>query len=167
MKRKSEICRFIVSGLVVIGLLIVGAPGIAQESETPQADAALREMITKHDKALSEHDLEGVLATYSPSSTIVLLGTGPGERWIGQEEIADAYTHFFMDFDQGTLSTECTWSSIDARGDFASILAMCQFTDYLKNLKREYAINISAVVEKIDDQWYFVTFHYSNLTDID
>lgn len=165
MKRISSICRFVVSGMLVMGLLIMGVPGIAQESEAPQADAELRDMLTRHDKALSEHDLEGLMATYSPSSTIVLLGTGAGERWIGQEEIADAYTHFFMDFDQGTLSTECTWSSADIRGDVASLLAMCNFTDYLKNLKREYAINISAVVEKIEDQWYFVSFHFSNVTN--
>ncbi len=93
------------------------------------------------------------------------MGVGPGERWVGKEEIADAYRHFFMDFDRGSLSTECSWHSLDVQGDVAWTMTMCNFTDYLKNVKREYAIKFSAVFERFEGRWYFVTVHFSNLTD--
>ena len=145
--------------------LIVTPFAVMAEEPAPEVDSAIMEMIAMHDKALSEHNLDGVMSTYSKTHPIILMGTGPGERWTGEEEIADAYSHFFMDFDQGTLSTECTWHSISVQGDLAWIMAMCNFTDYMKNVKREYAVNISAVLEKTDNSWYFATFHYSNLTD--
>ena len=154
--------------LLIIGalLLLAVSPSLSAQELAAEGDAAILEMLTRHDKALSEHDLETILATFSPTRHIVLMGIGPGERWIGKEEIADAYQHFFMDFDQGSLSTECTWHSLDTQGNMAWLMAMCNFTDYLKNVKRDYAVNISAVLEEVDGQWYFVTFHFSNLTNL-
>lgn len=150
--------------LNLLCLVAIPLTGMAEEP-TPKIDSAIIDMLNAHDKALSEHNLEIVMSTYSKTHPIILMGTGPGERWTGEEEITDAYNHFFMDFDQGSLSTECTWHSLNVQGEIAWLMAMCNFTDYLKNIKREYAVNISAVLEKSEDSWHFVTFHFSNLTD--
>jgi uncharacterized protein (TIGR02246 family) len=149
--------------VVGLGLGIAVAPCLAQEID-PRVDAEIMEMIMMHDKALSEQDLAAVMATYAPTGTIVLMGTGPGERWVGREEIEDAYRHFFQDFDTGSLRTELTWRALEIRGNIAWMMVMLQFTDYLKNQKREYAANISVVVEQLEGQWYIRTFHFSNLT---
>ncbi len=158
----KKLCRGQGLALAVFVCIVLGvaaAPCLAQE-----IDPELMDMLGKHDQALSEQDLATVMATYAPQGSIVLMGTGPGERWVGKEEIEDAYMHFFQDFDPGSLSTECTWNSMDARGNIAWAMVMCHFTDFLRNQKREYAINISAVLEKLEGQWYFRTFHFSNLT---
>ena len=57
-----------------------------------------------------------------------------------------------------------TWRALEIREEIAWMMVMLQFTDYLKNQKREYAANISVVGEKIEGQWYIRTFHFSNLT---
>ncbi len=164
MKKSVVMFRTLFTLLTLICVIAVPL-SVPAEDATPGIDSAIMEMITVHDKGLSEQDLDAVMSTYSTTQPIVLMGTGPGERWVGAEEIADAYTHFFMDFDRGTLSTECTWHSLNVQGDFAWLMVMCNFTDYMKNIKREYAINISAVLEKTEDKWYFATFHFSNLTN--
>jgi uncharacterized protein (TIGR02246 family) len=158
--RKFAMIHGVVFAVIVFTLLwVTGTPCLAQE-----IDPEIMDMLRRHDQALSEQDLATVMATYAPEGTIVLMGTGPGERWVGKEEIEDAYMHFFQDFDPGSLRTECTWHSLDTQGTISWLMIMCHFTDYLKNQKRDYALNISAVLEKQEDQWYFRTFHFSNLT---
>ena len=54
----------------------------------------------KHDEAMNQHNLEGITALFAPDSKTVILGTGPGERYQGREEIKTAYTEMFKDFDR-------------------------------------------------------------------
>src|SRR4029434_5701742 len=86
-----------------------GAPiGLAQaQKSSTRADVAA--MLKKHDEALNQHNLSGLLALYSPSPKTVILGTGPGEKYQGKEEIKTAYTEIFKDFDKGTLTHSCYW----------------------------------------------------------
>jgi hypothetical protein len=138
-------------------------PGLAQGMD-PKVEAEIRGTLQKHDKALTDQDLATVMGTYAPGPNTVLMGTGPGERWVGKEEIEDAYKHFFQDYDKGTLITECYWNSSGSNGTMAWVMAMCKFTDSLKDKKREYGINLSVALEMLEGKWYIRTFHFSNLT---
>jgi len=156
----------IVSMVMLLVVVVLPCLALAQDkAATDNVDAALIEMVQKHDKALNDQDLNTIMSTYAPDEAIVMMGTGPGEAWAGKEEIADAYNHFFMDYNAGTLTTECTWHKAEQRGNVAWLMTMCNFTDYLKNVERKYALNISIVFEQIDGQWYIRTFHFSNLTN--
>ena len=126
--------------------------------------AEVKEMIQRHDKALSQQDLEVVLATYAPTGEIVLMGTGPGEIWVGKEQIQSAYEHFFADFDKGTFVSDCGWKSGDVQDDMGWIMAVCKCTDSKDGKTREYGLNVSGTLQKIDGKWYFRAMHFSNLT---
>ncbi|MEE4378745.1 MAG: nuclear transport factor 2 family protein [Candidatus Competibacteraceae bacterium] len=143
--------------------LVLPITGLAQDAD-PKALAEIQTTFQQHDAAMNGHDLDGVMALYSTKPNTVMLGTGPGERWVGKEEIAAAYAEFFKDYDPNTFNSECTWRSGGINGNAAWLVAMCQVTDYLKNVKREYALNISAVLEKQDGKWQFSMLHFSNLT---
>ena len=82
--------------LIALALCAPACLAHAQRSST-RADVA--EMLKKHDEALNQHNLEGVLALYAPSPKTVMLGTGPGEKYQGKAEIKTAYTEIFKDFD--------------------------------------------------------------------
>jgi len=151
------------SVILALVLMLIAAPCLAQTIDSQVRDE-IRETLKKHDKALNEQDMAGVMATYAPGENTVLLGTGPGERWVGAAEIESAYTEFFKDYDPNTVDINCTWSSAGAKGEVAWLVAMCQITDFLKNQQREFALNISAVLEKLEGQWRFRMFHFSNLT---
>lgn len=118
----------------------------------------------QHDKALSEHDIDGVLAVWADGEDSVLLGTGPGERWVGKEEIREAYENFFEDFDPYTMQSVCGWYVLGAQGDIAWGVTECDFTDSLDGDAREFPINFSVVLVNQDESWKFRTLHFSTLT---
>ena len=132
----------------------------------PRVVEEVRELLSKHDKALNDQNLEAVLATFSTNPKTVVLGTGQGERFVGQDEIRQAYTEIFKDYDKGTLTIPCDWKSGEAEesGKMAWLAATCQAKDSQKGVKREYVLNVSATVVKQDGGWRFVMLHMSNMT---
>ena len=92
----------------------------------------------------------------------MLLGTGEGERWLGKEEIQAAYAELFKSFDPGSRETRCTWTKAEVKSNLAWVASMCWVSDFLKNEKREYATNLTIVLEQLDSKWYFRVVHFSN-----
>lgn len=146
--------------LLAAALAAVCIPALAADQSTVD----LPELFAAHEKALDSHDLQGVLALYAPGDKSAVLGTSPGERWIGREQIADAYQHFFADFDAGTLQRSCPWVLSDVSGDIGWLSATCEYQDSLKEVTRSYALNVSAVLQKLDGVWKLRTMHFSNPT---
>lgn len=145
--------------LLVLGISTVG--WTAQPEGEQKTPAGIQETFAKLSQALNEHDLPGVMATYAPSGPVVMLGTGEGERWVGKEEIQSVYAGYFKEFDPGTQEIHCTWTMQDTQGALSWTARMCRITDFLKNQKREYGINVTAVLEKLEGQWYFRVLHTS------
>jgi uncharacterized protein (TIGR02246 family) len=148
---------------VLLIIVCLCAPvGLAQaQGSSIRPDIA--ELLKQHDEALNQHNLAGVLAVYSSSPKTVVLGTGPGEKYQGQEEIKTAYTEIFKDFDKGTLTHSCYWKDGGGSDDVVWGAAMCKFTDAKGDKKREYELNVSIVAEKQGGKWQFVMMHYSNV----
>jgi uncharacterized protein (TIGR02246 family) len=146
--------------LLAAALLATCLPALAAEEAAP----GLREVFEAHEKAFNAHELEGVMKLYAPGDQTVMLGTGPGERWIGKTQIEDAYRHFFADFDAGTLERKCPWVLSDVSGNVGWLSATCDYQDSLKGVRRAYELNISVVLQKIDGAWELRTMHFSNLT---
>ena len=146
--------------LIAFGLCAPICLAHAQGTST-RADVAA--MLKKHDEALNQHNLGGVLALYSPSPKTVILGTGPGEKYQGKEEIKTAYTEIFKDFDKGTMTHSCYWKDGGGSGNMVWGAAMCKLTDAKGEKKREYELNVSVVAEKQGGKWQFVMMHYSNV----
>jgi len=147
------------AAVVTVFFLMVG-PCLAQQTGSEVAPE-IKGLLKTHEEAFRNKDMQGIMDLYAPGPETVLLGTGPGERWTGEEEIKDAYMHFFENFD--TSESKLTWLSADSRGDVAWLSAMVRYTYYLKNEKTEFGINLSAVLEKTDGKWRFVALHFSNL----
>lgn len=146
--------------LAAIALSAVSLPALSAEEPL----AGLREVFDAHEKAFDAHDLKGLMALYAPGDKTAVLGTGPGEQWVGDAQIADAYRHFFADFDAGTLQRTCPWMLGDVSGDVGWISATCDYRDSLKEKPRSYALNVSAVLQKVDGVWKMRAMHFSNPT---
>jgi ketosteroid isomerase-like protein len=152
-------------GLVFAITFFAGlAPLCSAQTPRAQAAADVAVLLRKHDEAMNQHDIAGVMQLYAAGPKTVLLGTGPGERYQGLAEIRTAYTEFFKDFDKGTLDTSCYWKDGGGAGTVAWGAAMCKITDSLGGKKREYELNVSAVLEKQGSRWLFRLLHFSNLT---
>ncbi|MGE0126596.1 MAG: nuclear transport factor 2 family protein [Blastocatellales bacterium] len=147
-------------------LAILTLASFAASAQTPDPNVVneIVALLNKHDQALNQKDVDALMSLYTPGDTTVLMGTGPGEKWVGKEEIKDAYTHFFQDFDKGSLAHDCFWKTGASKGDVAWLSAICKMSDSMKGKKREFGLNISAVFEKQGGTWLIRSMHFSNLT---
>src|SRR5262245_64572357 len=145
-------------------LLALSTPLCLAQTKPGAVRAEIAALLAKHDEALNRHDLDAVTALFAPDpARPVLLGTGPGERYQGAAAIRAAYTEIFKDFDKGTSTHNCYWKEGGSDGALAWCAFMCKFSDSCAGKKREYELNVSAVAEKKQGNWYFVMVHWSNL----
>jgi ketosteroid isomerase-like protein len=169
-----------VVAVVLSALIIFGCQSEQQKAESnlpatstatqnkpdPKVVEEVKATLAKHDKALNDKNIEAVMSTFSTNPNTVMLGTGQGERFVGQQAIKEAYTEIFKDYDPGTLISNCDWKTgeTDAAGTTAWLAATCKLQDSMKNKKRDYVLNVSGALEKQDGDWRFVMLHMSNST---
>lgn len=139
-------------------MLLAASPCMAAEADSAVM-TEIEQMLKAHGEAFDKKDLDAVMGFYAPEA--VLMGTGPGERYEGTEEIKEAHRHFFESFDKQTSVP--TWHKFGIKGDVAWGLVMKHYTAYHKNMKNEYALNWSTAIEKQNGKWVFVSVHFSNL----
>jgi hypothetical protein len=149
------------SGEPAIAKGITAAPSVKVD---PAVVEQLRAVVQRHDKALSHKSLSELMATFSASPNTVVLGTGAAERWVGPKEIREAYTHIFQGYDAGTLTTSPEWRTGGATGNMAYLAGTWNAKDSLKGKLRQYALNVSAALQKQHGKWHIVMLHMSNPT---
>ena len=139
----------------------------AQAPEADQSKEEIKAMLTQHDTAVNEHNLKAVMVLFADDPAIAMMGTGPGEFWKGKADVESAYQQLFKDFKAGSLKHQCPDASIGHQGEFAWLIASCNMQDVSLDgsQKREYVLNVSAVLRKGKEGWKFQTLHFSNLTD--
>ena len=154
---------------------MTGLAGItAAAAFTPKAGAAaeakaknpelknVRALLKAHDDAMTNHDLDAVLATFAPEA--VIMGTGPGELYSGTEEIKVAYEHFFQGFDKGAQDFTYHSRSGGLSTDMGWLVTSGEIKGKLDGKELAFPINISLTVAKAGDKWQFVAMHFSTLT---
>ncbi len=152
--------------LSLLAILALAGSAASAQTPVPAPVAEIIALLDKHDQAVNDKDLDALMALYAPGDTTVLMGTGPGERWVGKDEISDAYKHFFQDYDKGSHTRDCFWKTGASKGDVAWLSAICKMSDSKKGKKREYGLNVSAVLERQDGTWLIRSMHFSNLTGV-
>jgi uncharacterized protein (TIGR02246 family) len=152
--------------VVMIAAFLVAeqTPAAAPAEAGSGVQAEVHAVVAAYSQAIAEKKLDACVAAYGGPEG-VMLGTGPGERWVGEDEIRIAHQEFFRLFD--TETSKPTWRVIRVNGEVAWIAGMSEITDYLKNVKKEFFLNFSAVLEKRDGKWKIVLFHFSNLTGME
>jgi ketosteroid isomerase-like protein len=165
MNRRNSIITGLtaISAVATFSTTAKAAENAPAESKSSNPDLEkIRALLKQHDDAMTSHNLEGVLAVLAPKA--VLMGSGPGEIWSTPEEMKEAYTNFFSDFDKGEqhftyhvkfggLSSEMGWliasGEIQSKKDGKSI---------------DFPLNISLTVTKIGESWKIAAMHFSTLT---
>jgi uncharacterized protein (TIGR02246 family) len=155
--------------LIAASVAGISAAAVAQSEAAPASEASdgdlekVKALLQAHDKAMSAHDIEAVLATFGDEAAV--MGTGPGEMWQGKKELKTAYEHFFMVFDKakqdfkykfrvGGLSTKMGW-----------LMASGEVVGERDGKKFAYPLNISLMVDKSGEDWKINAMHFSTLTN--
>jgi ketosteroid isomerase-like protein len=149
-------------GLSTLTVLLV-ALGLSQAGQTDaKAEAGIKKLMESYRAAVGKQDLAGVMKFFADGPDTVVMGTGPGELYVGKESIENAYRAFFSNFQ--TEKNKITWMKSGVNGNAAWILGTSLITQNLKEGKNEFEMNWSAVLEKKGGEWKIVTLHFSHLT---
>lgn len=150
---------------LLAGLSAVGAAvALSTPAEADDKKAELTKvhaLLKAHDDAMTNHDLNGVMATFAPKA--VLMGTGPGELWATPDQIKEAYKHFFEGFDKGQQD----FTYHERKGDLGSEMGYLFTSGEIKGKKDgkafAFPINLSVTVSKAAGSWKIAAMHFSNL----
>jgi uncharacterized protein (TIGR02246 family) len=160
MNRRTSIIRGL-TGIATISAIT--AQGSAAETEEEKSDLdQIKAVLKAHDDATTHQNLEGVLATMSPKA--VIMGSGPGEIWSGPEEIKDAYTHFFEDFDKGHQDFTYHVRFGGLTSDMGWLMTSGEVKAKKDGKDFAFPLNVSITVAKTDGKWQIAAMHFSTLT---
>ena len=148
----------LLTGLVVC--LVAVSLGHAEEPS--DTEKAIKVVAEKYLQAFADRDLEGCLAAFSKGKKIVLMGTAPGERWVGLKQIGEAHKEMFKASEKESF--ERKWSLVSARRNVAWTASETVITDIVDGKERKFAIHSSAVWVLREDKWQIALMHCSNLT---
>ena len=156
----------ITTGLAALAAVATFAP-LAQaqdKGDSPELDA-IRALLKTHDDAMTNHDLKGVMATLTDKASI--MGSGPGEMWVGPTEIKDAYEHFFQGFDKGQQEFEYKFKHGGLGSDMGWLMTSGNIKAKKEGKAILFPINVSLTVAKAGGQWKIASMHFSTLTGPD
>jgi ketosteroid isomerase-like protein len=150
--------------LLLLSLALV-SPCLAKGTKGGDAKimAEVHAVIEQHNKAFNAQDLKGVMTTYSSDPNCVLMGTGPGESYVGDEAIGGAYDQFFTRFEANSLSFKHDWIATGSKGNFAWFAVTTTIEGTVNKEKRERAFNMSGTLQKEKGKWQIVGMHFSRL----
>ncbi len=114
-----------------------------------------------HDEAMTNHDLKGVMACLTEKAAI--MGTGPGEIWVGPEDIKVAYKHFFEGFDKGEQNFEYQFKIGGVGTDMGWLMASGNVTGKKDGKDVAFPLNISLTVAKNAGDSRIAAMHFSTL----
>ena len=163
MTRKEAIVTG-VAGLSALGILSGSARAEESQEKNPEAEK-IRALLKRHDKALTNHDLNGVMETLTEKAAI--MGTGPGEIWAGPDEIKAAYENFFKGFDKGQQDFEYHFKIGGVGADMGWLMTSGNVTGKKDGKEVAFPLNLSLTVAKDAGNWKIAAMHFSTLTGDD
>ena len=151
--------------LIAAGVAGISAAAVtsrtASGADNPELED-IRALLKKHDDATTAHDLDAVLACFPEKGAV--MGTGPGEMWVGPDELKVAYEHFFMVYDKGEQHYEYDYRT----GELGEGMGWLMTSGTIKGKKEgeefAYPINVSLTVSKASGDWKIAAMHFSTLT---
>jgi uncharacterized protein (TIGR02246 family) len=160
MTRKEAI----IAGAASLSALAMATHSARAEeaAESNPEIAKIRALLKAHDDAMTNHDLSGVMKCLTDNAAI--MGTGPGEFWVGPEEIKVAYEHFFEAFDKGAQDFQYQFRVGGVAADMGWLMASGNVIAKKDGKEFTFPMNISLTVAKKSDDWRIAAMHFSTLT---
>jgi uncharacterized protein (TIGR02246 family) len=160
MTRKEAIITG-VAGLSALAMVAPTARAEDPKEANPEVEK-IRALLKAHDDAMTSHDLKGVMACLTEKAAI--MGTGPGEIWVGPDEIKTAYEHFFEGFDKGEQNFEYQFKIGGVTADMGWLMASGNVVAKKEGKDVSFPLNLSLTVAKESGDWRIAAMHFSTLT---
>ncbi|GBC62077.1 hypothetical protein DENIS_3040 [Desulfonema ishimotonii] len=147
--------------MLALTVFLMTAPFCVAEEPSPEVMAELEAFYKSYVDTVQKKDIDAMMKLWAPGPGILLMGTGPGERFLGEEAVREAHLSFFDESDKEEI--KLTWHKANISGNTAWVANMAYITTYASNKKNEYALNWTWVLNKTDGKWLLNMQHYSNL----
>jgi uncharacterized protein (TIGR02246 family) len=147
---------------VLLSCFALVSPCLAKQGDA-KTMAAVKAVIEQHNQALNAQDLKGVMTLYALDSNTVLMGTGPGEAYVGEEGISGAYNQIFSRFKADSLRFKYDWVAAGSKGNIAWFAVTTTMSGTVNNEQKERAFNMSGLLLKEKGKWRIVSMHFSRL----
>ena len=141
---------------------VLVSPCLAKR-EAPKMMAEVKAVMEQHNKALNAQDLKGVMTLYASDPNTVLMGTGPGEAYVGDEAVGGAYNQLFTRFEANSLSFKYDWITAGSKGNLAWFAVTTTMEGTVNKEKKERAFNMSGTLLKEKGKWRILSLHFSRL----
>lgn len=148
--------------VMFIFCFVLVSPCLAKEGGS-KIMGDVKAVIEQHNKAFNAQDLKGVMSTYATDPNTVLMGTGPGEAYAGDEAIGGAYNQLFTRFEPNSLNFNYDWVCTGSSGNAAWFAVATTIEGTVKNEKKERIFNVSGTLRKEKGKWRIVSMHFSRL----
>ena len=164
--------RFMNRKEAILGIATIAAAAAvptvasAQKPETEAEDPELepiRALLKAYDTAFTNHDLNGVMATFSDKAA--MMGSGPGEVWSGADEIKAAHQKLFEGFDAKQQTFDYEFNIGQVMSDTAWMLTSGNVTGKKGGEEFTFPVNISLTATKQGGKWLIAAMHFSSVTD--
>lgn len=160
MNRRTSIIKGL-TGIATISALAAQADAATPEGDSSDVDE-IKAVLKAHDAAMTAQNIDGILAVMCPKA--VIMGSGPGEIWSGPDEIKDAYTHFFADFDKGEQDFSYNVHFAGLSPEMGWMMASGEVKGKKDGKDLAFPLNISLTVSKSGGKWQIAAMHFSTLT---
>ncbi len=150
------------SMLIAVSLaLCLSLSAFAGESGIdPQKAKEVKHFLDRQMQAFADRDLKALVGMLAPDASVVMLGNGPDDRWVGPAAIKKAYESQISQYQSETI--KLTGTSIGAKGDVAWFATQARVVSTTKtDRQRKLRINWTGVLEKRKGKWLLVQSHFS------
>ena len=148
--------------LALLSCFALVSPCLAKQGDA-KITAEVKSVIEQHNLALNAQNIKGIMSIYSSNPSTVLMGTGPGETYVGEEGLSGAYNQIFNRFKADTLSFKYDWVATGSKGDIAWFAVTTTMSGAVNNEQKERAFNMSGLLQKEKGKWRIVSMHFSRL----
>ncbi len=148
--------------LALLSCFALVSPCLAKQGDA-KITAEVKSVIEQHNLALNAQNIKGIMSIYSSDPSTVLMGTGPGEAYVGEEGLSGAYNQIFNRFKADSLSFKYDWVATGSKGDIAWFAVTTTMSGTVNNEQKERAFNMSGLLRKDKGKWRIVSMHFSRL----
>jgi ketosteroid isomerase-like protein len=154
----------IIAGVAgITAAVAVGPTADAQSSQAANPELEqIRALLRAHDEAFTNQNLNGIMACLTEKAAI--MGTGPGEIWLGPDEIKVAYEHFFENFDKGEQKFEYQFKIGEVTPEMGWLMTAGNVNGKKDGKEVAFPLNLSLTVAKKAGKWLIAAMHFSTLT---
>ncbi len=148
----------LIAASVMLGVVLAALAG--EKGIESQKVKEVENFLDRQLKAFDVRDLKALMDMLAKDPSVVMLGNGPNDRWVGPEAIKKAYESQLLQYESEKISLHGTIVGVQDNIAWFSTQA-----HLLKKTKAQgqsmLRINWSGVLQKRKGKWLLVQSHFS------